>query len=77
VAGPEDEIGAALETMKNRCVRRLPVVECGGAVVGILSVDDLVRAAGRWHGVPGRTLIQTLQAIGGAHHPSAHVLAIS
>jgi CBS domain-containing protein len=37
---PEDDIGAAVETMRDRAVRRLPVVE-GGQPVGILSIGDL------------------------------------
>jgi CBS domain-containing protein len=38
---PSDDVRAALETMKVRKVRRLPVVEQGGRLVGILSIHDI------------------------------------
>jgi len=38
---PDDDVRAALETMKVRRVRRLPVVERGGRLVGIVSIHDI------------------------------------
>jgi CBS domain-containing protein len=38
---PGDDVRAALETMKTRKVRRLPVVEQGGRLVGIVSIHDI------------------------------------
>jgi len=38
---PGDDVRAALETMKTRKVRRLPVVEPGGRLVGIVSIHDI------------------------------------
>ena len=38
---PGDDVRAALETMKARKVRRLPVVEQGGRLVGIVSIHDI------------------------------------
>ena len=38
---PGDDVRAALETMKVRRVRRLPVVEPGGRLVGIVSIHDI------------------------------------
>lgn len=38
---PGDDLRAALETMKARKVRRLPVVEQGGRLVGIVSIHDI------------------------------------
>ncbi len=39
---PEEDLSAALQTMRNRKVRRLPVVDATGRLVGILSMDDVV-----------------------------------
>jgi len=39
---PEDDIHTALNTMRAQQVRRLPVVDNEGALVGILSLDDIV-----------------------------------
>jgi CBS domain-containing protein len=38
---PGDDVRAALETMKSRKVRRLPVVEHGGRLAGIVSIHDI------------------------------------
>src|SRR5580700_9245902 len=38
----EDDIHTALSTMRAQQVRRLPVVNNEGALVGILSLDDIV-----------------------------------
>jgi CBS domain-containing protein len=38
---PSDDVRVALETMKARKVRRLPVVEPGGRLVGIVSIHDI------------------------------------
>jgi CBS domain-containing protein len=38
---PGDDVRAALETMKARKVRRLPVVEQGGRLAGIVSIHDI------------------------------------
>ena len=40
--GPGEDILEALETMKNKKVRRLPVIDGEGRLVGILSMDDIV-----------------------------------
>ncbi|MGH9139780.1 MAG: CBS domain-containing protein, partial [Vicinamibacterales bacterium] len=38
---PGDEVRTALETMKNKKVRRLPVVGHDGQLAGILSIHDI------------------------------------
>jgi len=43
---PDDDSSAALHTMKARQVRRLPVVDVGGHIRGILSLNDVVTHAG-------------------------------
>ena len=42
---PDDDVQAALETMKQHCVRRLPVEGFGGMVMGVVSMNDIVLAA--------------------------------
>jgi CBS domain-containing protein len=42
-----DDIRAALEAMRAERVRRLPVVNTGGVLTGIISINDIVRAAGK------------------------------
>lgn len=42
---PGDDVRAALETMKARKVRRLPVVDQGGRLVGIVSIHDIAEQA--------------------------------
>ena len=44
----EDEgVGRALALMRERSVRRLPVVDAGGALVGLLAADDLIELLGK------------------------------
>lgn len=45
VCKPGDELRAALDIMSKRQVRRLPVVDSDGHLVGMLSLNDLARAA--------------------------------
>jgi CBS domain-containing protein len=74
---PEDDVRAALATMKEKRVRRLPVVGFGGTVTGILSMNDILRAtaAGK-KGVANADIVETLQAICAHHHPAPHVVAV-
>lgn len=61
-----DEIEQALETMRTRQIRRLPVVNGKGALRGILSLNDVAlhsAARGNGHTVPSREMVKTLQAI--------------
>ena len=43
---PDDEAVVALQTMKAQRVRRLPVLDAKGRLVGILSLNDIVMHAG-------------------------------
>ncbi len=43
--GPDEDIQSALATMRNKQVRRLPVVGDDGKLEGILSMDDIVLQA--------------------------------
>jgi CBS domain-containing protein len=69
--GPDDDIQMALRTMRSQQVRRLPVLGDDGALVGILSMDDVVVNATSWAGnvcpevTPGEAVV-TLRAIYGS-----------
>ena len=60
---PEDDVQTALATLKQARVRRLPVVGPDGSVVGILSVNDILLAAGPGKAVGNEEVVETLQAI--------------
>jgi CBS domain-containing protein len=72
---PEDDLHVALTTMKEARVRRLPVVGFGGVVLGVLSMNDIVLAAGARRQITGEEVLNTLQAICGHHHPVPHIVA--
>jgi CBS domain-containing protein len=61
--GPDDEVEAALSTMKEACVRRLPVVDLNRRLIGILSLNDIVVAAGDNKPVRDRDVMEALQRI--------------
>ncbi len=46
VARKDDDALWSLKTMRDRGIRRLPVVDDAGALVGIVSLDDLVEHVG-------------------------------
>jgi CBS domain-containing protein len=72
---PEDDVHAALATMKQARVRRLPVLGFGRTVMGILSMNDILRVAGAGGDVSDEDVVATLQAICAHHHPTPHVIA--
>lgn len=55
---PEDSAEAALTTMQQYKVRRLPVVDAAGTLCGIVSVSDLVQRAGKTTSVKANTVAQ-------------------
>jgi CBS domain-containing protein len=73
--GPDDDVQVALETMKQHCVRRLPVEGFGGTVMGIVSLNDIVLASGPRKPVRETDVVNTMQAICAHHHPSPHIAA--
>jgi CBS domain-containing protein len=73
--GPDDDVHAALETMKQHRVRRLPVEGFGGTVLGIISMNDILMAAGSRKPVREREVVETFQAICAHHHPTPHIAA--
>jgi len=65
---PEDEIHVALYTMRHGHVRRLPVVDADGRLVGVLSIDDILMHAkatssGQIADVSTEEVVRTLRAI--------------
>lgn len=73
--GPDDDVQTALATMKQHSIRRLPVEGFGGTVMGIVSMNDIVLAAGPRRPVREAEVLDTLQAICAHHHPSPHIAA--
>jgi len=65
---PDDEVETALATMKQARVRRLPVVDVDRKLIGILSLNDIVLAAGESGSVKDRDVVAALQGIC-AHPP--------
>jgi CBS domain-containing protein len=60
---PDDGIDVALSSMKQFKVRRLPVVDSSGAIKGVISMNDIVRAAGTRPDVPVKDVIGALAEI--------------
>jgi CBS domain-containing protein len=61
-----DEVGAALMTMKNQRVRRLPVIHPDGRLAGIVSMNDIVLHAGsasKSTGIPADDVLEVLRSI--------------
>ena len=73
--GPDDDVEGALEIMRKHRVRRLPVEGFGGTVAGIVSMNDIVLAAGARKPVRSDAVVATFQAICSHHHPAPHVTA--
>jgi|CXWL01.1.fsa_nt_gi CBS domain-containing protein len=73
--GPDDDLHAALAVMKEHRIRRLPVEGFGGTVVGVVSMNDILLAAGPRRAVRGEEIVEVLQAICAHHHPTPHVTA--
>src|SRR5687767_11337155 len=71
--GPDDDVHAALETMKAHRVRRLPVAGFADSLVGIVSMNDLVLVAGAKKPVRTDEVVETFQEICAHHHPAPHV----
>jgi CBS domain-containing protein len=71
--GPDDDVQAVLETMKQHCVRRLPVEGFGGTIMGIVSMNDIVLASGPRKPVRDAEVVSTLQTICSHHHPSPRI----
>ena len=69
---PSDPVVEAEKQMGENQVRHLPVLDEQGQVLGILSLNDLTREAGRSAGGraqdAGNSLVKTLMEVGSPHH---------
>jgi CBS domain-containing protein len=72
---PDDDVHAALAMMKQHRIRRLPVTGFGGTVAGIVSMNDIILAAGPRKPVRNDEIVDTFQAICSHHHPAPHITA--
>lgn len=66
--GPDDKLETALETMATERVRRLPVLEAGRRVIGVLSMNDVILRLG--HATPHLAL--TRHALTAFHRICEH-----
>jgi CBS domain-containing protein len=73
---PEDDVHSALTTMRQNRVRRLPVLGFGGTVMGIISMSDILLAAGPNEAVHDEEVVETLQTISAHHRPVPHFVAV-
>lgn len=74
---PEDEIHEALQTMAEKQVRRLPVVNNLGTPVGILSMDDIITHGdlNKWEGcceLSAEEIVRALKRLYGSQLPMVH-----
>jgi len=66
----EDDVRTALKIMKERRIRRLPVLDAEGRLAGMLSMNDLVMRTDFRAGaaVPGELFLDTLKSISAHTH---------
>lgn len=68
-SNPDERIEQALSQMQEHQVRRLPVVDKGGKLQGILSINDVILASGDGgQSIPINETLRTLQAISQHEH---------
>jgi CBS domain-containing protein len=73
---PGDAVEDALKTMKRRQLRRLPVVNKEGVLVGILSLADLISGVGKGKdAVPRKKLLAALKEISHLRPITLHALS--
>ncbi len=73
---PEDDIHVALRTMREGHVRRLPVITKQGALVGVVSMDDVLLRAeppslGKTPELSSEEIVKTFRAINVRQLPQA------
>lgn len=79
---PDESVSTALERMADARIRRLPVLNARGALVGILSIDDIVLWGVQDGGAARAELLRALRSIAAAHErllaetPTDQVVAV-
>lgn len=72
----DDTIASAMTTMQMHQIHRLPVVDARGLLVGILSTNDVLRAAhARPAAVEPNAVVRTLATIGAPRRATAPMVA--
>jgi CBS-domain-containing membrane protein len=62
---PDDDVNEAMEVMANEQVRRVPIIDDRGALVGIVAQADIVRKAR--DGSRAENTVQQISEPGGKH----------
>ena len=65
----DDDVRTALATMKEHRVRRLPVVGADSTLIGMISMNDILLAAGPRRAVRSDEVLDALQSICAHHQP--------
>lgn len=60
---PDDDLKSAINTMRAKAVRRLPVVDRDRHVIGLLSIDDVVRWGVQPDGLTPGEVIEAFEGI--------------
>ena len=66
--GPDDTVEAALRTMREHQIRRLPVLDANGRVIGIVALSDLARAE---PGTAPERIVEALRDVAEPHRQAA------
>ncbi|MEW6322388.1 MAG: CBS domain-containing protein [Acidobacteriota bacterium] len=64
---PSDDVTAALELMKTRQVRRLPVMDASGLLMGVVSLNDIILRAE----IDAPAIVRALEGISAHAHVTA------
>jgi|SRR5581483_4192631 len=74
---PEDDIHQALKTMRAQKIRRLPVIDAQGTLIGILCLDDILLYAEEKGGeLSYADVVETLQSVC-EHAVRANIVAVA
>jgi len=66
---PDDDLQTALNLMTTHQVRRLPVIDAHGALVGIVSMNDIVLRANEGADLPPAAIVDAMKGICAHRHP--------